>query len=700
MSSVFRLPPISLEQADILSQIASNHLIIDSVAGSGKTTTNLYIAQCFPNLSILLLTYNSKLRLETRNKAQILQLSNIAVHTYHSFCLKYFASSCRNDYEMIDLLNHRKNFALSLNFDVIILDESQDLVPLYVKLIHMILSQVRVSGQTRICFLGDKYQCIYQYNKADERYMILADQLFHIKQIEPQISWQRMKLSQSFRLTKPMANFINRCMLKEERILTEKEGPLVKYIICNSFCNSLEEIRPDSAFFHLNDCFKKGYTFSDIFILAPSLKSPKAPCRKFANVLTDNDIPIYVPNFEDEKLDELVLQNKVVFSTFHQAKGLERKVVIVYGFDHSYFTFHKRKGNSLCCPNELYVAVTRASEQLILIHHYQNDYLPFLDKIELSKTCLIIGQKASGLRPVNPFQFKTSVTELVRHLPCEVVEKALSYFEIEEIQNEEEFIEVPVHVLQKEIYYEDISDINGIAIPAYLELAYSSNHTQTQPQNNIIKRTECFMKRSRQDNQIEIPELLTRANYWNTLKSGYNFKLKQVTNFNWLSKNNLDKCILRLKKLIQEKSDFEVEIKIQGEKELLFRELKGFLDCWDGYNIWELKCVRQLTNEHKLQLAVYMYLFESRWHLFKKKISKHRKIFGGGRKKHGKWIFETNAKMNYLLLNVLSNQILKIKSNLRNLREMVSVLFDYKYGDKIEESTMEFLQRNLKLNIY
>ena len=65
------LPTISIEQNNIIEQLAlNNNVVVDSVAGSGKTTSNLHIASFFSNMNILLLTYNSKLKLETREKVQ------------------------------------------------------------------------------------------------------------------------------------------------------------------------------------------------------------------------------------------------------------------------------------------------------------------------------------------------------------------------------------------------------------------------------------------------------------------------------------------------------------------------------------------------------------------------------------------------------------------------------------------------------
>jgi superfamily I DNA and RNA helicase len=74
----YALSPISKEQHDILELVRiGGNINIDAVAGSGKTTTSLYIAKNNPHRQILLLTYNAKLKLETREKAKQLGLSNI-----------------------------------------------------------------------------------------------------------------------------------------------------------------------------------------------------------------------------------------------------------------------------------------------------------------------------------------------------------------------------------------------------------------------------------------------------------------------------------------------------------------------------------------------------------------------------------------------------------------------------------------------
>src|SRR5437762_14072287 len=87
-----QLPECSVEQKNIIDQLLTHNVVVDSVAGSGKTTTNLYIANIHKNKKILLLTYNSKLKMETRERIKKMKVKNLEAHSYHSFCVKYYDS--------------------------------------------------------------------------------------------------------------------------------------------------------------------------------------------------------------------------------------------------------------------------------------------------------------------------------------------------------------------------------------------------------------------------------------------------------------------------------------------------------------------------------------------------------------------------------------------------------------------------------
>ena len=69
----------------------------------------------------------------------------------------------------------------------------------------------------------------------------------------------------------------------------------------------------------VNNYLDMGYNYEDFFILAPSVKGGAKfdpPIRQLANLLSEQGIPIYVPNSDDIELDKKELIGKIVFSSF------------------------------------------------------------------------------------------------------------------------------------------------------------------------------------------------------------------------------------------------------------------------------------------------------------------------------------------------------------------------------------------------
>ena len=172
------LPEISTEQNNIIQQLLlNNNVVVDSVAGSGKTTSNLHIAKYFNNHNILLLTYNSKLKLETRGKARKIGISNLEVHSYHSFCVKYYDNQCFTDSVIAKIIKNKNKQLKKFAFDLIVLDEAQDITSLYYELICKIYKD-NENINTKICIFGDKKQSIFNFNNADQRFIEYATELF------------------------------------------------------------------------------------------------------------------------------------------------------------------------------------------------------------------------------------------------------------------------------------------------------------------------------------------------------------------------------------------------------------------------------------------------------------------------------------------------------------------------------------------
>ena len=584
------LSPASQEQNNIIDAIQNNNVKVNSVAGSGKTTTVLHMAKRLSNQSILLLTYNAKLKLETRKRKTDLGLGNLSVDSYHSFCVGHYNRKCFKDSVILKILEENTKPLKKFNYNIIVVDEAQDMNKIYYKLVNKIISDN--GSDVKICIIGDKYQSIYQFNNADYRFITLAEKIFKPNELE----WKELKLSTSFRITNQMAKFINNCVMGFNYINANKEGSKVRYIMTETFNYD----RPlAEVMYYLNDCI-----FDDIFILAPSVKKGKndSPIRVLANVLTKIGIPIHVPTDDDEKLDEDIVKNKIVFSTFHQAKGLERRNVIVYGFDESYFQIFNKDADSNVCPNELYVAITRASENLTILHNTQKNYVPFL-KDELLEHCC--HYERSILRTVyeSGKAITLDVSEITRHLPSEVINKALDYFDRKLINEKEKLIDIPIKTKQGNLY-ENVAEINGIIIPSYFE--YINNNKMSIYDILINKNQKVDIKLSK---DMPTSDLLRLATQYSAYSSGYNFKMNQIKDYSWMEDEKLDDAVDRLEDIIKKDAKFEVEV---FNPELKFgKVIVGRMDCLDKDTIWEFKCTKNLDTEHFIQLAIYALLNEN-----------------------------------------------------------------------------------------
>ena len=162
------------EQKEVLAAVhqLGQNVMVNSVAGSGKTTSSLHIAKFNPTKSVLLLTYNKKLKEETRCKAIAYLLRNLEVHNYHAMGIRYYALSCYNDTELRKVVESNTSPRTQLpSYDIIIIDEAQDMTKIYHAFIHKIIRDVySLHGKIpKLVVVGDENQCIFKFMKADSR---------------------------------------------------------------------------------------------------------------------------------------------------------------------------------------------------------------------------------------------------------------------------------------------------------------------------------------------------------------------------------------------------------------------------------------------------------------------------------------------------------------------------------------------------
>jgi hypothetical protein len=157
------LPFPSDEQKRIVNAacLKDCNIQVNAVAGSGKTTTILHIAGAYQQLngakdtpsSILVLQYNEKLKTETRNKQKKFKCNNLDVHNYHSFIQHYYNESGKDSKGMKLVIKTMKPPAKLFSYELIIIDEIQDMTPDFFKLLCKIMCD-NLQKECRIIVLG------------------------------------------------------------------------------------------------------------------------------------------------------------------------------------------------------------------------------------------------------------------------------------------------------------------------------------------------------------------------------------------------------------------------------------------------------------------------------------------------------------------------------------------------------------------
>jgi len=618
--SNYKLSPMSLEQEQIVnSVISNNNVIIDSVAGSGKTTTCLHICTQLPNKRVLILTYNSRLKIESREKVKMLNLKNVEVHSYHAFCVKYYNEKGYRDDGIQQTIMTDLPTKKLFSYDIIILDEQQDMTQLFYRLARKILTD-NLIGDIQICSFGDIYQNIYQYAGSDARFLLYANKLF--ADFTKDKKWETLKISTSYRITRQIANFINTNMLKTERLKAIKNGPNVKYVITDSF-------RDGYIYSEIIKYLNIGYLPEDIFILGASLKKGKklSPICKLENKLVCSGIPCHASLSDDSKVDDDIIKGKVCFASFHQVKGMERKICIVYGFDESYFNYFARDLDRSICPNVLYVALTRASDRLILIHDYHNNYLPFIEKGMLGITCdVIINKKYIGGAKPSEVPITIAVRDLIKNISNDSMNYIFNFVKYKTIAKPNKNpIQLQSKIKTKNNLYEDVSDINGLVIPAIYEynntmqismieqiMGHISGKkaigitTANLPEFHKIAIYKIYQKYLNRD--ISNSDILYISTVYNSLLTGFIGKREQIVNFNWIKQDEIDSTLLVLKKHVSDSALYEQQIIYSVNNRIIV----GIIDTLDYMNntLFEYKCTSELSKEHILQLVIYAYMYE------------------------------------------------------------------------------------------
>jgi hypothetical protein len=746
---------LSDEQLYIIEQIKQGkNAIVCAVAGSGKSSTVLSAAQQMPELQFLQLTYNASLRAEIKEKVRELGLTNIKIHTYHSLAVRYYLPNCFTDTGLRRILYHdlapRQEIPLC---NVLVIDETQDMTLVYFQIVQKFIkdmihnrSNIKLHSQPeenqnvlikngqevifpegaggvagvcgaspgfpaiQLLILGDELQSLYEFKGSDARFLTLAEQIWKNCPFLRTKEFSNCSMKMSYRITDEICAFVNNVMIGQHRMNSCRSDETVKYVR-NSRTN-LEK----TVIFEVNRLLAAGAKPSDFFILGASVKSSKSVVRKMENVLVSQGIPCYVPMMENENIDDRVIDGKIVFSTFHSVKGRQRPYVFIVGFDNSYFEFYARTLPTDRCPNTLYVGATRASKALFLLegdnfagdrplpflklNHHEMRAQPYIQFKGQPKSIFYADERTvpESINLVDK-HFETP-TNMIKFIPESIIEEISPivdriFISEQVLENE---LDIPAIIQTGSGHFEEVSDLNGIAIPAMYYDELTNRFSKNEKSNillSIINQTLDQMKSS-EHTYIRalvdalgpctgsIKEYLYLANIYVATQEKLYFKLKQIdaAEYGWLS--DWSNCRERLNDVIgKECADVcprieETILNPSMDKEHVlidaalaqFFENKKFrftarTDLITASTVWEIKCTSKISMDHLLQVVIYAWL----WLVTKPDDPKVFKIF-----------------------NIKTGEILRLDASREDLDYIVISILQGKYLEHEPISDEEFIR--------
>lgn len=704
------LPPLSAEQKLAVDRLitGSGNVIINACAGSGKTTTIHQIAAAAPNKTFLALMFNRRIMEETISRAKGLGIKNIIVYTYHSFGCEFYSSECFTDQGLKRVLKDDMQPQKALpRFDDVILDEQQDMNPILYGFLCKVVRDAKKDGgpQINMLSLGDPHQEIYSHNNADYRFLTMAKDLFQ-DLCGVRADWTEIRHRTSYRMSKQIAKFINHQLLrspKEEEILTARndESPRPRYLICDS--------SSDDPLNEVLRLISLGLLPSQIIVLAHSLRIKrhgKRPLQHLANKLAlfHPSIPVHISTDDDTEISPRVTQGKLVFATYHQAKGIEREAAIVFDFDMSYY-IHSQENQikPRSADNPQYVAATRARTHLIVIHDYKHEYLPFIDRKTLHESCEVVQLQRLDITPRKEKPKKQTykyVTTLTRNQSERVVSDCFAMLKPRQIGEPSLRAGPATEIEVREDVWECVADITGTAIPAIYESQTLNSQPDLEARQATPKGYSSFSRifKSLQSNSkqhpvlgllppeyiqklrrleqgartgiLDIAEILYLANVSNAMDSGYIVKVLSIPfeKYTWFELAHVRRVYYNLRKHIPTRVSYEKEI--SGIFQDVMAEgcpvhLHGRTDFSTYNRVFEVKWVKMLRPEHVLQLALYAAISMA--------------------KLPDAWNEANQYRNRYLLINVSTGQVVTLEPTLDNLKEVLRRLV------KSEKNTLRLL---------
>jgi superfamily I DNA and RNA helicase len=412
------------QQMCIDATLGGNHVVVCASPGSGKSALALEIAKQAADENVILVTYNRALADSTKSKIPVVPTTttmmmdgemeevkheekkserSFGVFTYHALLTSLTGVTVHDDLLFLSIMQMLTSDGAAVDdamgvklstwkhrdATILIIDESQDCRPHYFELVAFLIQRILINrAKLRVIVVGDEMQTLYHFygrSRADSRYLTLAPQLFgYVNDLD----WSRQELTRTYRCSKPISRFANQFTRDRGREMvtnnTSDVAPTQVYVL---------DVYKDAASLVVESIQRahqeSNISYNDILVLCTSMNA-RSPAVNIVSELVAKGIPtnVHRSGALTDSCSTSTSNGSVTFRTFCSSKGLEAKFVIVI-FARSIFLDE--------LDNARYVALTRASSQLLVIMHkkdvYVSDLENMIDGLDESEIAVTVKRK-------------------------------------------------------------------------------------------------------------------------------------------------------------------------------------------------------------------------------------------------------------------------------------------------------------------
>jgi hypothetical protein len=318
----------------------------------------------------------------------------------------------------------------------------------------------------------------------------------------------------------------------------------------------------------------------------------------------------------------------------------------------------------------------------------QNPFIHFVGNA-ITLAPIMDSENKDTIRYIIPTTLIQFVSENTLDIISPLLEKIYIKIPTTEISSETE-LDIPSYISTENGYYEEISDLNGNAIPImYCHHLSKKKNKEKTVYNTILQQTIIEFSKKFYDKYIFLKNIIqnmpdtceTISDYLyvsNILQATENklySKLKQIQpdEYNWIKEEVILKCFEQLdavvgidcqlnewkpeQTIIYSSSDedhFEMDITLSeflGDR-YKYR-FQARIDLLTDDILWEFKCTSKISVEHMLQLVIYAWI----------------------------WMHVYNTPKRFCIYNIKTNELWELNATKNELTKIIVELIRSKYKD-------------------